>query len=112
MISTSHLVLDDSVDSHAGIERYLIDEFERISLEQGLSVYSWPSQGAIDRLVHNSAGQFIAEDKYSNPMQQLDIVLGLPIIKTWRHVSPDPIYVTFLHSSSDWSCDLEHTRRQ
>jgi hypothetical protein len=107
--STSRLVLDDSVDSHASIERYLIDEFERISLEQGLGVYSWPSQGAIDRLVHNSAGQFIyastvirfVEDKYSNPMQQLDIVLGLRAVGSSPFADLDRLHIEILSRQPD-----------
>ena len=109
--ATSRLVLDDSVDSHASIEKYLIDEFERISLEQCLSVYSWPSQGAIDRLVHNSAGQFIyastvirfIEDKYSNPMKQLEIVLGLRAIKSSPFADLDRLYIEILSRQPDQS---------
>ena len=107
--ATSRLVLDDSVESHGGIDRYLVDEFERISLEQGHRVYSWPSQGAIDRLVHNSAGQFIyastvikfIDDKYSNPMKQLEIVLGLRSISSSPFADLDRLYMEILSRQPD-----------
>jgi len=106
---TSRLVLDDSIESHSGIDKYLVDEFERISLEQSLSLYAWPSQGAIDRLVQNSAGQFIyastvirfIDDKYSNPMKQLEIVLGLRSTTSSPFADLDRLYMEILYRQTD-----------
>ncbi|KAF8691088.1 hypothetical protein AX14_002819, partial [Amanita brunnescens Koide BX004] len=82
---TSRIVLDDACDSYNDVRRYFVDEFCRISTERNISSDTWPPEGAVDRLVQNSSGQFIyaatvvkfVGDEYANPRKQLDIILGI-----------------------------------
>ena len=82
---TLRIVLNDERDSDDDIRRYLVQEFSRISMERGIASHTWPPEGAIDRLVQNSSGQFIyaatvvkfVGDKYAYPSNQLEIIFKI-----------------------------------
>ena len=82
---TSRIALNDDVDSDDDIRRYLVQEFSRISTERGIASHTWPPEGALDRLVQTSSGQFIyaatvvkfVGDRYAYPSSQLEIIFGI-----------------------------------
>ena len=57
---TQPVLLDDQFEPENDIRRYLKDEFFRIRTERDLSLFGWPPNGVIDKLVSKSSGQFIS----------------------------------------------------
>ncbi|THU83107.1 hypothetical protein K435DRAFT_766070 [Dendrothele bispora CBS 962.96] len=107
---TTRTELGDNYSTSRDIERYLRDSFHEIALTSDVmrSVsLPWPSQGVIDNLVQKASGQFIyastlikyVSGEYSDPVERLELALGLPIGDPDAFSDLDLLYRQIMSSS-------------
>ncbi|KAF5361415.1 hypothetical protein D9758_006238 [Tetrapyrgos nigripes] len=109
---TTRTELSDNYSTSRDIKVYLRDSFKAIVEESHSDVMAhialpWPSIGVIDDLVQRASGQFIyastvlkyVGEEYSHPVEQLELVLGLPLGDPGAFSELDALYRQILLSN-------------
>ncbi|KAK7457140.1 hypothetical protein VKT23_010440 [Stygiomarasmius scandens] len=107
---TNRTELGENYQTSRDIETYLRASFGKIARNhdamKNVSL-PWPSPGVIHNLVQRASGQFIyastvlkyVGDEYSHPMEQLELVLGLPVGDPDAFFDLDTLYRQIMSSN-------------